>query len=314
MYFRIIKIICNWFYNEKKILKDLFLDFAAAPLSARRARCDCVIFKLETNKMSDKILVYKGQKSKKGSSSNLKRPCVSKRRPLNRFELKKSSVEDVSTSARKLAATDRDDFEVDKGFGYRIINFLAVFSAILQAIICKKCNSDVTFTESGKRGLGFKIIISCNNCNNIVISSSPFIEKGYDINRRIFLAMRLLGVGLNGIIKFCAFMDLPRPIFQSFYDQVVKKITTGAEAICQLSLKSAVQEEKEQSDAKGETNGITVSGDGSWRKRGFSSLYGFVSLIEWYTGKVVDILVKSKYCKACEFWKRKGDTKGKVTH
>jgi len=103
-------------------------------------------------------------------------------------------------------------------------------------------------------------------------------------------------------------MDLPRPIFQSFYDQVVKKIATGAEAVYQLSLKSAVQEEKEQSNAKGETNGITVSGDDSWRKRGFSSLYGFVSLIGWYTGKVVDILVKSKYCKACEFWKRKGDT------
>jgi len=83
-------------------------------------------------------------------------------------------------------------------------------------------------------------------------------------------------------------MDLPRPIFQSFYDQVVKKIATGAEAVCQLSLKSAVQEEKEQSNAKSETNGITVSGDGSWRKRGFSSLYGFVSLIGWYTGKVVD--------------------------
>jgi len=73
-------------------------------------------------------------------------------------------------------------------------------------------------------------------------------------------------------------------------------------------MKTAVQEEKEKSNDKGETRGVTVSGDGSWRKRGFSSLYGFVSLIGWYTGKVVDVIVKSKYCKACESWEKKSDT------
>ena len=121
--------------------------------------------------------------------------------------------------------------------------------------------------------------------------------------------MRLLGVGLNGIMKFCAFMDLPRPIFQSFYDKVVQKIAVVAEAVCQLSMKSAAREEKEKSDEKvTNTSGITVSGDGSWRKRGFSSLFGFASLIGWFTGKVVDVLVKSKYCKSSEHWKKSLDT------
>lgn len=40
----------------------------------------------------------------------------------------------------------------------------------------------------------------------------------------------------------------------------------------------------------------------------FSSLYGLASLIGWNTGKVVDILVKSKYCKSCVFWKNKEGT------
>lgn len=33
-----------------------------------------------------------------------------------------------------------------------------------------------------------------------------------------------------------------------------------------------------------------------------------MSLIGRFTGKVVDIVVKSKYCKACEFWNKKTDT------
>ena len=37
-------------------------------------------------------------------------------------------------------------------------------------------------------------------------------------------------------------------------------------------------------------------------------MYGLVSLIGWYTGKVIDVIVKSKYCKSCEYWKKKGET------
>ena len=51
-----------------------------------------------------------------------------------------------------------------------------------------------------------------------------------------------------------------------------------------------------------------VSGDGTWHKRGFSSPFGVTSLIGYYTGKIIDVLVKSSYCKACEPWKDKKKT------
>jgi len=47
-------------------------------------------------------------------------------------------------------------------------------------------------------------------------------------------------------------------------------------------MKNAAQQEKIKSVEKGENNGITVSGDGSWRQ-GFSSLFGVVSLIRWFS-------------------------------
>ena len=53
---------------------------------------------------------------------------------------------------------------------------------------------------------------------------------------------------------------------------------------------------------------MTISGDGTWKKRGFSSLYGVASLIGYYTGKVVDICVKSAFCQSCKFWENKLDT------
>lgn len=50
---------------------------------------------------------------------------VSARRPLNRFEAESDSA-GVSASAKKLKVGD-EDFDVKCEFGYRIINFFAIF-------------------------------------------------------------------------------------------------------------------------------------------------------------------------------------------
>ncbi|XP_039307368.1 uncharacterized protein LOC120358202 [Solenopsis invicta] len=254
--------------------------------------------------MSDKK-VYKGKKGTKTSYPTRRRSSASKR-PMNRFEAEGDSA-GVSASARKLQMNN-DDIDVKSEFGYRIINFFAVFSVISQHVKCKTCDSNIIFHETSARGLGFKIVISCPKCPRVEIPNSKFIRNGYEINRRIVLVMRLLGVGLNGIIKFCAFMEMPRPIFQSFYDKIVDMISIATATVRDISMKKAAEEEKKMSEENGQLAGITVSGDGSWRKRGYSSLFGITSLIGWFTGKIVDVEVKSKYCKSCEHWKSKLET------
>lgn len=47
---------------------------------------------------------------------------------------------------------------------------------------------------------------------------------------------------------------------------------------------------------------IAVSGDGTWRKRGFSSSYGVVTAMSTITGKALDCEVMSKECKQCVQW------------
>ena len=120
--------------------------------------------------------------------------------------------------------------------------------------------------------------------------------------------MRLIGIGRQGITKFCAFMCFPKPVFQKPYDAILQSIVTAMEAVKSKCLQKAAEEEKQICSEKGQLEGLTVSGDGSWRKGGFTSLDGFASLIGWYSGKVIDICVKSKYCKMCEHWNKKTDT------
>ena len=47
---------------------------------------------------------------------------------------------------------------------------------------------------------------------------------------------------------------------------------------------------------------ILVNCDGTWQKRGFSSLFGVVFVIAYMTGKVIDYHVMSKHCTACQCW------------
>ncbi|XP_015590648.1 uncharacterized protein LOC107265572 [Cephus cinctus] len=202
--------------------------------------------------------IYLGKEGTKNSYPTRCRSSVLSRRLLNGYEAE-GNTEAVSASAKKLKVCS-DDFDVNYGFGYRIINFIAVFSTIAQHVKCKKCDSNISFQERSPRGLGFKIVIACPNCPDVEIPSSKLIQNAYEINRRIVLAMRLLGIGLTGITKFCAFMELPRPIFQSFYDNIVNMISIAAKSVRDANIKKEAQEEKEESEEIGQSEEIIVSG------------------------------------------------------
>lgn len=64
------------------------------------------------------------------------------------------------------------------------------------------------------------------------------------------------------------------------------------------------------SEHQGEANSteLTVSGDGTGEKQEYTSLYGVVSLIGYYSGKIIIVFVKSSYCKLCETWDKKLNT------
>ena len=143
-----------------------------------------------------------------------------------------------------------------------------------------KCDGKIAFESSKKEDLGFKIKVSCDKCKDPrYVPSSEKIKGGntYEVNHRFAFVMRVLGLGLAEC-KFFA---------------------------------STVKEEKEatcKANKVEEANELTVSGDETLKKRGFSSLFGVSSLIGYYTDKVFDVFIKSSYCHDCVTWERKLDT------
>lgn len=95
-------------------------------------------------------------------------------------------------------------------------------------------------------------------------------------------------------------MDLG-PFHRSLYSRMLDQILIPVQVVAEFIFRKAESEEKQENVNNGfPENELTVSGDGSWAKRGFSSLLGIVSLIGKYSNKIVDVIIKSSICKGCQ--------------
>lgn len=233
---------------------------------------------------------------RKGSKyENFRQSRPRKRRFMENQYTLETETEATSSAAKKLKSTD-EDFIISQTHGYRFVEIFTLFSALSQMLICKNCKKDIRLNETGNRGLGFKIAITCS-CGIRKIDSSPFVNSAFEINGRITFVMRLLEVCREGINMFCGLMDICQGLNKKVYYAAVKNIYTSTSAIFHMLSHKAVEEEKKLNSQKEKPLlNLTVSGDGSWKKRGFSSLFGVTTLIGNNTGKVIDLIVKSSYC------------------
>ncbi|XP_044583788.1 uncharacterized protein LOC123264553 [Cotesia glomerata] len=114
--------------------------------------------------------------------------------------------------------------------------------------------------------------------------------------------MRLLGVGREGINIFCSVMDICKGLCISTYYSCLDNLHTAASAIYDQLISKAVKEEQEllsEFEPNENPKHLTVSGDGTWKKQGFTSLFGVTTLIGKYSKKVIDTVVKSSFCQGC---------------
>ena len=89
-------------------------------------------------------------------------------------------------------------------------------------------------------------------------------------------------------------MNMPPPIRAHSYDEASNKIRDAAEKVAKSSMIAAASDVK-ATDGKG--IGVTV--DGTWQRRGFSSLNGIVAAIAVTNGNVLDVEVMSRQYKSC---------------
>ncbi|GFW25651.1 uncharacterized protein TNCV_1309121 [Trichonephila clavipes] len=146
-----------------------------------------------------------------------------------------------------------------------IMNLNILAFVFKNEVHCKMCNSGLDMQVlKGKSGLAITFVLKCFACPYRVEFSSSNFHEGTQIatiNTRFVYAMRSIGKGAEAGRVFCGVMNLPQP---------PTRFSPYAVAV-----------------------------DGTWQKRGYTSLNGVVTVTSIDTGKVIDVDILSKYC-ACK--------------
>ena len=194
-----------------------------------------------------------------------------------------------------------DAAEKNKVGGYRLLD-MGIFAELVKDLLCPVCCDSriyVSTDHSKRKGLSSYIEIKCTCGYYRSEFSSPTIKKSGKglnayVNTRSVYAMRSCGLGYNALEKFCGLMNLPPPVSKKNYQNLSHKIRNTAKTVAEASMSAAIEEVKKE----GATD-IGVSVDGTWQRRGFSSLNGVVVAVSTSNFKVVYVEVMSRYCQAC---------------
>lgn len=228
--------------------------------------------------------------------------------PASVRKLNESSSESDDSSSKKYS-------EGPDGFRFLDISVLSAVFHLLCCPVCKHGRVKLQEDSGAKMGFASPFVLKCENqkCKFFEkFYSSSKIEgsQAFEVNRRIVLATRSTGIGHQALAKFACVMNMPPPMNGNSYRDHVAVVKSAAQAVCKQSMANAVEEVKTFYEPQEDGNfDIGVSGDGTWRKRGYSSLYGVVTALSTITGKVVDVEVMSKNCKECTGWRGKEGTK-----
>ncbi|CAN7994762.1 unnamed protein product, partial [Ixodes pacificus] len=225
----------------------------------------------------------------------------------NRFTSKKSSEKLTRRSASftKLGGSiGGESFDVYKTSttGFRLIDFGLLRSFLQDVAVCKKCNKGEIILEEAihrRSGLASCINVTCSECDALSVLETSRRTAGnvFEVNQRFVYALRTCGKGLTTGRIICAVLNLPPPPrkFASYNARLLDATTT---VVSKSMAKAAEELKKEASAFDGELeSAVTV--DGTWMKRGYSSLHGVVAAVSADTGKVLDFEVESKFCHMC---------------
>ncbi|GFY63057.1 uncharacterized protein TNIN_185901 [Trichonephila inaurata madagascariensis] len=209
-----------------------------------------------------------------------------------------NKISGIQTSLKSNIVVVSENFK-----GYPIFDFISTISSILLVSCCLKCHKPLTINENSTRSLCPNFEIHCKNCGSVCTFSScentGNKHNALEINRSSILAMRCIGQALESLKTFYAVMSLPNLVEQKSYDIIHNKLSLVKKEVAEESMKrTAVEENSSATD-----NLLTVSGDGTWKTRGHSSLIGVCTEIGAETSKVLDREVLSSFCKGCDSYK-----------
>ena len=232
------------------------------------------------------------------------------------------NVKPLPASVRKLKEQYSDssedctsEEEIDSGGleGFRFID-ISVLASVFETLRCPSCKQGHAVLEEDERakmGLASLLILKCTSSKckfekSFYTSSKVDNSQAFEVNRRVVLATRNIGVGHQGLVKLCSVMNMLAPMNENSYQDHVKAVRNAAQTAAEKSMSKAADEVKTfYEPEEDEIYNIAISGDGTWRRRGFSSCYGVVTAMSTVTGKALDCEIMSKECRLCMPWRGK---------
>ena len=195
--------------------------------------------------------------------------------------------------------------------------FLFVYFSILKSLfqpllVCPEYgHKKVTLSDNRKNRKGFAHNLEhlCESCEwyKSVYTSKECIKQNhgqgpkiYEANARAEIGFREIGKGFTAMETFYQCMNmfsLSKTPFSNLNDN---EIYTAYEKAALNSMKKAAEEAQDKTLNIPIKKRVTI--DGSWQKRGFTSLNGVVTAV--VNNKIIDTKAFSKHCKGCSMWKK----------
>lgn len=222
-------------------------------------------------------------------------------KPENILSQSESSFTEPETSAsfQKLSKSLTKDDEITNynSSKYIIVDLDILSKALSEFVTCKSCGiGTVTLSDTAqkRKGCASNLQLICNDCcAQKSFMSSEKVDNIYDINLRFVYAMRSIGNGKSDANILCTMLDIPGPPTRfQFYNKV---IMSSIEEVAEACMTEATQEVIQKT---GSTD-LAIAIDGTWQRRGYSSLNGVVAASSIETGKIIDVHCLSKYCHGC---------------
>ncbi len=189
------------------------------------------------------------------------------------------------------------------GIGYRLISLHNLDRALSEIAVCKICHSALILKESfsHRKGLVSSLKIECVHCSETASISDPYIAEDAAINDASILGMRLAGLGHSALNELSACLGMLPPLTAPSWSLHNKKLAgVASEVAKECFLEASRQLNMKMGMPVTDIIDVTVTVDGTWQKRGRTSLFGIVVVMSWLTGQVLAIEVLSKHCQACK--------------
>lgn len=189
----------------------------------------------------------------------------------------------------------------------------SAYNKLVEKLLCPNCSTaNLKVLVKAKSGFCSNLSVHCSNYDNNVTttetSQNSEESASYDINRRVTKAFSTISKGYGDLEQFCVIMNMNVMRKSIFIDntKVLHKASLANSYKYLEEARNCVRNhhKKINSVTEDDVINISVSYDGTWHKRGFTSNYGVGCVIDMDTGFIIDYCILSKFCRNCSMTKQ----------